>query len=358
MSTVKEIVLISQYIGNAGAERVMSILAGKWAEKGIHVNIIQTRPFLGSIEYRLDNDINIINMRFKKGIFWRFFQFIDFYQIMKNHSDAIVINFLNPGSFLSGLGTFFLSNKFLFTERNNPDKSPPKKIYRKIRDLFFELADICVFQTEQAKQHFSKRVQAKGYIIPNPINPELPEPYEGERKKVIIAVARLEKQKNLLMLINAFSLFHENHPEYSLEIYGRGSLEMELNDLISAKDLRDSVHLMGFSDDIYSKMRECAMYVSSSDYEGISNSMIEAMGLGLPTICTDCPVGGARKTIINGVNGLLVPVGDVQSLYEAMCKIADNPELAEKLSGNAVKIREDLSADRIAQQWLDVMEKI
>ena len=62
--------------------------------------------------------------------------------------------------------------------------------------------------------------------------------------------------------------------------------------------------------------------------------------------------------ITDGVNGLLVPVGDVQSLYEAMCKIADNPELAEKLSHNAVKIREDLSTDRIVQQWLDVMEKL
>ena len=61
MSTIKEVVLISQYIGDDGAERVMSILARIWAKKGIRVNIIQTRPFLGSIEYKIDNDINLVD---------------------------------------------------------------------------------------------------------------------------------------------------------------------------------------------------------------------------------------------------------------------------------------------------------
>lgn len=58
------------------------------------------------------------------------------------------------------------------------------------------------------------------------------------------------------------------------------------------------------------------MFVSSSDFEGISNSMLEAMGMGLPVVVTDCPVGGARMVIQDGVNGLLVPVGDTKTMYE------------------------------------------
>ena len=83
--------------------------------------------------------------------------------------------------------------------------------------------------------------------------------------------------------------------------------------------------------------------------------MLEALGLGLPTICTDCPVGGARETIRDGENGLLIPVGDVEALYRSMCRIADDPGFADRLSRNAVAIRQELSVERIAAQWLKVM---
>lgn len=93
------------------------------------------------------------------------------------------------------------------------------------------------------------------------------------------------------------------------------------------------------------------MFVSSSSFEGLSNSMLEAMAIGLPTICTDCPCGGARMIIINGVNGILVPNGDKDALAQAMAQVADDSKLAAYLSKNAMKIREDLSIKKIARLW-------
>ena len=98
------------------------------------------------------------------------------------------------------------------------------------------------------------------------------------------------------------------------------------------------------------------MFVSSSDYEGISNSMIEAMAIGLPTICTDCPAGGARAIIKDHENGILVPVNDVEAMYKAMKEIAENEELAEKISFNGTKLKEELSVDKIVNQWLEIIE--
>ncbi len=351
----KEIVLVTFYIGNGGAERVFSELANYWVNNGIEVTIVQTRTFLGNIEYKINKRIQIENIEFSKGCFRRSKQIIDFVRLMRKKQNSVIIGFLPQTVLLTGIASLFLKNMLILSERNDPKRSPGKKLLRTGRDILFELGDKFVFQTNEAKEHFSKRIQRKSYVIPNPINPNLPEPFQGVRNKTVIAAARLEKQKNLPMLINAFSLFHESHPDYSLEIYGRGPLESELHELISDKGIQNNARLMGFSDDIYSKMRDCAMYVSSSDYEGISNSMIEALGLGLPTICTDCPCGGARETITDGVNGILVPVGDAQALYEAMCRIVDDPEFAEKLSQNAIKIRDELSVDKIANQWLEIM---
>ena len=75
--------------------------------------------------------------------------------------------------------------------------------------------------------------------------------------------------------------------------------------------------------------------------------------MGLPTIATDCPIGGARTYIEDGVNGLLVPVGDKEAMAAAMLRIAQDDELAEQMSKNAAKIKEKYSMERIAGQFLE-----
>ena len=83
--------------------------------------------------------------------------------------------------------------------------------------------------------------------------------------------------------------------------------------------------------------------------------MLEAMAIGLPTICTDCPAGGARAIIKDHENGVLVPVNDAEAMCKAMCEVADNPELAEKLSINGTKLKEDLAVDKIVNQWMEII---
>ena len=97
------------------------------------------------------------------------------------------------------------------------------------------------------------------------------------------------------------------------------------------------------------------MFVLASDYEGISNAMLEALASGIPCICTDCPVGGARMIIKDHENGILVPVGDKVSLAKAMVELIENPLLADKLSENALLIREKLSAKKIAETWSNIL---
>lgn len=83
--------------------------------------------------------------------------------------------------------------------------------------------------------------------------------------------------------------------------------------------------------------------------------MLEAMAMGLPCVCTDCPAGGARAVIKDGENGILTPVGDSHALYLAMKNVAKNPHLAQKLSENAVKIREEQSAKKITEEWMELI---
>ena len=74
--------------------------------------------------------------------------------------------------------------------------------------------------------------------------------------------------------------------------------------------------------------------------------------MGIPSVCTDCPVGGASLAIQDGVNGLLVPVGDDKAMTEALCRLADESGLAERLESEAPKVRETFSIDRICELWM------
>ena len=107
----------------------------------------------------------------------------------------------------------------------------------------------------------------------------------------------------------------------------------------------------GYISNVNEKMCNAAMYVSSSNFEGISNSMLEALAMGVPTISTDCPVGGARMMIQNNENGILIPVGDEEALYKAMLKIAEDSEFAQKISNNAINIKQEYSIDKIVKKW-------
>ena len=120
--------------------------------------------------------------------------------------------------------------------------------------------------------------------------------------------------------------------------------------------MEQQIELNDFIQNIHSKITDSAMFVSSSDYEGISNSMLEAMGIGLPTVCTDCPCGGAKMMIENDENGILVPVRDKVALYKAMKKIIENPGFAEMISNNATKIKYKLEQNKICELWMNLIK--
>lgn len=257
-----------------------------------------------------------------------------------------------------------LNCKIFYAEKNAPEFEFPKKgtdDYQYYISLLKKLNGVIV-QTNDAKQFYDSYLNNVN-VINNPIKADLPLPYQGVREKVIVNFCRMSPQKNLDLLIFAFAKINKEYPEYTLRIYGNTVEESEVeykermikkvNDL----KLKESVFILPPAADVHQRILNSAMFVSSSDYEGLSNSMIEAMAIGLPCVCTDCLGGGTREVMTNRENGLIVPMNDIDALYHAMKGFIDNPEFAEKCGRNAAKIREKLSVEKIAQQWLDILQR-
>lgn len=353
----KEILIVTIALGNDGAERVLTELANQWIGQGHKVSIVQTGANNYGCNYKLSDQAELINIHATstcKPI--RYLQEISMLRkLLKDRPNAIGLSFIVSSIFTLCVAGIGLKNKIVVSERNNPKECPAGKLQQKLRDLSFCLADVCVYQTDEAKSYFPKKAQDNGFIIPNPINANLLPMHQGERRKAIVAACRLHPQKNLRMLFKAFSMLSAEHPDYVLELYGQGAEEEMLRQYAKELGVEDKILFMGFTSSIHQKMVDSAMYVSSSDYEGISNSMLEAMGMGVPTVVTDCPVGGSRMVIRNNENGILVPVGDAEAMYRGMKKVIEEPEFAQKISNEAFKVREQYPIEKISQKWTALM---
>ena len=337
-----------------GAERVVSELANSFVEKGHSVSIIVTKD--SECVYHLDETIKLIDLSENdRGILGRVKAIRRC--LFENQFD-IVISFLTNSNIETILALIGKKVPLIISERNNPYTDPNEKIYRLMRAIFYPLSDGYVFQTPDAQAFFSKTIRKKGVVIMNPINPDLPEAYVGVRDKRVVNVARLFEQKNHKLFIDAFIEFHKSHSDYIAEIYGDGPLEGELEAYIHKMNMDNFIHLRGFSKNVLQEIRSAGMFVLSSDYEGMSNALIEAVGMGIPSISTDHPIGGARMTITNGVDGFLVPVNDVEGMAAKMTVLADNEALAQNISNNGTKVREKLSVNAISSLWLDYINKV
>lgn len=353
----KEVLFVSNFLGDGGAARVISVLAEELANKGYEVTIC-SYPFRNREEYHHAQNVKYVKfeMQHQKGILYKIERITKLRKEIKKHKGATVISFeyfMNMQTVVAMIG---LHNRLIISERNDPARVGGKTPTKQMRNFLYGFADCLVCQTQDALEYFPKKIQEKSMVIMNPIKANLPEPWQGKRKKQIVNFCRLEKQKNLPLLIDAFEEFYQKHPDYTLVIYGDGKERENLTKYIETKNLEKAVTLHPAVQDIHDRIKDAMMFVSSSDYEGLSNSMIEAMAIGLPTICTDCPCGGARMVIQNNENGVLVPVKNKENLMNAMNIIAENPDFANKIENYAQSIREKLSTEEIGREWSSIID--
>ena len=148
-------------------------------------------------------------------------------------------------------------------------------------------------------------------------NEPLGHPWFAEHEPpVILAVGRLELQKDFTTLIKAFGKLRSKM-NARLVILGEGAERDKLEKLIKHLDLEEDVSLPGFVSNPYAYMKQANLFVLSSVFEGLPTVLIEALAVGTPIVSTDCE-SGPREILEGGKHGVLVPVQDVDALSRAM----------------------------------------
>lgn len=351
MKKDKKICIVTRAMINGGAERVIAQLANYFVKREIACSIITIDE--APIVYELDASISVdaIGKKSDNKVKDRFFRYAELRKRIFQIKPDVVLSMPEDVGIYVILALIGLKIPVYVSERNNPWVMPDVKITRLLRSIAYPFAKGIIFQTDMARSFFPRHIQQKGIVLQNPVDiARIPEPYVGERKKVFVAVGRLEKQKNFPMLIRAFSKFYEKEKNYKLEIYGEGRERSNLENLIKQLDLGEVVSLPGRNKDVLNAINDASAFILSSDYEGMPNALIEAMCMGMPVVSTDCPSGGPRELIENQKNGILIPVGDVDALAGALYSITDLA-LAEKMSKESRKLRYSLTSVSIFENW-------
>lgn len=221
-------------------------------------------------------------------------------------------------------------------------------------------SNLNILISQEAKEYYCKHYRKKNNIvIYNPVDDIL---YKNEKNyrsdaRKLISVGRLTYEKNYQLLLNIAEKILFNCDGWTWHIYGDGEQKEELESLIVEKGLSECVFLMGNVADIYDRYHNYAAIVMTSRNEGFPMVLLEAAAKGLPMISFDISTG--PKEIINdGVNGFLIPNGDVDCMIEKLSILMNDNEMRMEFSVEAKKCASKFCVDNIANQWYKLLMQL
>lgn len=221
--------------------------------------------------------------------------------------------------------------------------------------LISELKQLTTFVvlTYEDKENFKEISNIK--VIHNPL-PFWSDKISNCDTKQVIFVGRYSPEKGIDLMIKTWKTVSENHPDWTLRIYGAGDRRY-YQKLVDENDLRQSVHLEGATLEIDKKYLESSIFVLSSRFEGFGMALAEAMSCGLPVVSFDCPCG-PKDIVTHGEDGFLVKSGDTDMLADHICQLINNESLRRHMGANARQNIARLQIQHIAAQWNELFKEI
>lgn len=236
-----------------------------------------------------------------------------------------------------------------------------KKWIQKILTKYFAQKTVVI--SEKIAEIFIKNLginSKKLELIENGISIEFNKNYEiRDSIKKIICVGRLSEQKNHIFLLKLYKFLKDKNIQNIpiLEIYGEGELKEILNQFIIKNKLQEIVKLMGVTNNVNQKLLEADLYIMPSKYEGLSISLLEAMGVGIPIVASK--VDGIKDILFEDIfEDILIEDNSVQDFYEKIINLFNNKKLREELSKFELEKVKKYSIEETAKKYNFMYKKI
>ena len=336
-----------------GTQRVLVYLVNSLVKKGFEIKIIVFKKVEKKI-FDLSNKVLIKNLKLHKkttNIFEKIFFNIHRVkkirnEIKKNNSSKL-ISFLTTANILTLISSVGLKKEIIINERNDPAQKKIPFFWKILRFLIYRNADKILINQPNVKKSF---IYKNLFFIPNPITTSPGK--EVKKKKIILSVARLDYQKNIELLIKSFSKSKAIQKNWKLIIFGKGKEKKKLLILVNKLGISNFVIFKGTTEKISYWYKKSEIFALSSRFEGMPNSLIEAMNYKLAVIGTRIP--GINFFIKNKINGLLFEVNNEKELTKHINFLIKNKTIRRNLGNKAFKYVNKLAnPNEFINRWLN-----
>lgn len=328
----KKLAIFLPNLSGGGAEKVMVILVNGLVERGVDVDLVLGRaqgPYLSGIDQR----VRIVDLESNRVLFC----IVPLIRYLRKERPGVMLSALITANIvgvmarrLSGVPLrLVLSEHAVSSVALADNPSFLKRIFPVLMRITYPMADLVIAVSHGVADDLTTNFNvspARVDVVYNPVvTPELLELSKNRAEHklfdkpdmlVVLSVGRLTSQKNYPLLIRAFAEL-PNTDKACLVILGEGELKGELVGLAKALGVESKVYFPGFVSNPFMWMRRASVFVLSSDYEGLSMVLIEAMACGTPVVSTDCP-SGPSEVLEGGKWGRLVAMNDAAALSKAI----------------------------------------
>ena len=375
------ITLVISMLSGGGAERVVTNMANYWAAKGWEITILTIdfggepssyglHPRVAHLDLRsprfdnLPTDLRVTaplvsliddcSQSERAVLKPQTPHILKLRRVILSTRPAVVISHIVLTNICVLSATRGLGLPVIVTEHIDPNETFIGEGLELLRYRLYPEASYVAVLTEESLGYFSSVPGIRGRVIPNAVTPPVfsssDESPRQKNGKTLLAMGRLEHEKGFDLLLSAFNLVAEKHPDWTLEILGEGPVRDYLEAAVQKRGLGERVRMPGFTCRPFDAMRRADLFVLSSLDEGFGNVLLEAMACGVAVVSFDCP-SGPRHIIRDGVDGVLVPPRDSQAMAAALDRLMGDEAERKRLAARAPEVLERFSVEKVMSMW-------
>ncbi len=361
------VLMVVPSLGHGGAERVAVKLIEHFVSVGTVVVLVTVAapatdfyPVPEGVE-RHSLDASGFSRSRLQGLLANLVRIWRLRKIVRATRSQVLLGFTgrtNVLTILAGLGT---GARIVVSERTHPPLMPLGNLWERLRRQCYRWADLVVAQTDAASAWLNAHTLARRVtVIPNavwrdvPVLPDAPCPQPDDliasERKLLLAVGRLSPEKGFDALLRAFTRLGTQRAGWTLVVLGEG----EERDALRALADDEHVLLPGVVGNVAHWYRRASLVAITSQFEGFPNAALEALASGVPIVAFDCaPI--MQQLIVPGLNGQLVPKGDVAALSEQLAQLMTDPPRLAGLAANAASSVSAYGEAAVLTQWRDAL---
>jgi glycosyltransferase involved in cell wall biosynthesis len=355
-----------------GAERVAVNLANYWADKGWEITIVTVasndadfykvnRP-VKRVALELTGESRSLLIAARRNIR----RVMALKRMLWETQPDVALAVMSNANVILALASFGLPHICTIgSEHIFPPRSPLGSIWGALRRRTYGQLDAVVALTEECAGWIRKNTTARRVpVIPNAVCWPLPENVPKvspasvcpRERHLLLAVGRLTAQKDFGLLIEVFAQLAPSHTDWNLVVLGNGPDREALESKVRAAKLEDRIGIHRAVGNMADWYEYADLYVMSSDFEGFPNTLIEALAHGVAAVSFDCDTG-PRDIVRQGIDGLLVPAGDVAGFTQALDRLMRDSDLRSDFAARAVEARERFSIEKISTMWEELFHQ-